>query len=162
MNIILSLNKLTNIKFQLCEIQNASRLKELNLIGLHLDCSKMNDYDFIYEMNNLEELTLTGSNVDINKLNNLNNLKYLNISHTKCTNDVLKIENLEELYIDNSSISNIEFTLELNKLKVLGLSTEQYENKEDLINKLESKINLKIITKVYLPLISSSIKASFI
>ena len=74
MNIILSLNKLTNIKFQLCEIQNASRLKELNLIGLHLDCSKMNDYDFIYEMNNLEELTLTGSNVDINKLNNLNNL----------------------------------------------------------------------------------------
>lgn len=144
MNIILSLNKLTNIKFQLCEIQNASRLKELNLIGLHLDCSKINDYDFIYEMNNLEELTLTGSNVDINKLNNLNNLKYLNISHTKCTNDVLKIENLEELYIDNSSISNIEFTLELNSLKVLGLSTEQYENKEDLINKLKSK-NIEIL-----------------
>ena len=144
MDIILSLNKLTNIKFQLCKIENASKLKELNLVGLHLDCSKMSDYNFIYEMNELKELTLTGVNVDINRLNELTNLKYLNISHTNCTDDVLNIGNLEELYIDNSNILNIEFTLKLNNLRVLGLSKEQYENKDELINKLKNK-NIEVL-----------------
>lgn len=145
LDIILSLKNLKDLKFQLCEIENVYRLKELNLIGLHMDCSEIYDFTFIYDMINLEALTLTGvSDLDISKLNKLTNLKYLNISHTKCSNDVLNIEKLEELYIDNSSIEDISFTLNLNNLKTLSLSKEQYENKKELINKLKSK-NIEIL-----------------
>lgn len=145
LNIILSLKNLKDLKFQLCEIENAHRLKELNLIGLHLDCSEIDDFSFIYEMGNLESLTLTGvSNLNIDKLNTLENLKYLNISHTNCSNGVLNIEKLEELYIDNSSIEDISFALNLNNLKTLSLSKEQYENKKELIDKLKSK-NIEIL-----------------
>ena len=139
LEIILSLNSLENIMFQLCEIEKISKIKELNLIGLHIDCSKIKEYDFVYEMINLQELTLTGVEVDINKLNNLTNLKYLNISHSNCTNDVLNIKKLEQLYIDNSNIIDISFTEELPNLKELSLSKEQYENKQDLINRLKQK-----------------------
>ena len=145
LDIILSLSNLKDLKFQLCDIENVDRLKELNLLGLHLDCCETEDYSFIYEMTNLEELTLTGEvDLDINKLNNLINLKYLNISHTICTNDVLNIEKLEELYIDSSSIQDISFALNLNNLRVLSLSKEQYENKKELIDKLKSR-NIEIL-----------------
>lgn len=145
LNIILSLKKLKDLKFQLCEIENPNLLKEIKLLGLHLDCSKIDDYSFVYEMTELESLTLTGlSNLDIDKLNKLINLKYLNISHTQCTDDVLNIESLEELYIDSSSIKDINFTLNLPNLKTLSLSKEQYENKKEIINKLKSK-NIEIL-----------------
>ena len=145
LDIILSLNNLKDLKFQLCDIENVDRLKGLNLKGLHLDCCEMEDFSFVYEMINLESLTLTGEvNIEINKLNNLINLKYLNISHTICTNDVLNIEKLEELYIDNSNINDISFALNLNNLKVLSLSKEQYENKKELINELKSR-NIEIL-----------------
>ena len=75
LNIILSLKKLKDLKFQLCQISNPNKLKELNLRGLHLDCSEIDEYTFIYDMTNLNELTLTGvSNLEIDKLNNLINL----------------------------------------------------------------------------------------
>ena len=145
LNIILSLKKLKDLKFQLCEIENPNLLKEIKLLGLHLDCSKIDDYSFVYEMTELESLTLTGlSNLDIDKLNKLIDLKYLNISHTQCTDDVLNIESLEELYIDSSSIKDINFTLNLPNLKTLSLSKEQYENKKEIINKLKSK-NIEIL-----------------
>ena len=145
LNIILSLKKLKDLKFQLCEIENPNLLKEIKLLGLHLDCSKIDDYSFVYEMTELESLTLTGlSNLDIDKLNKLINLKYLNISHTQCTDDVLNIESLKELYIDSSSIKDINFTLNLPNLKTLSLSKEQYENKKEIINKLKSK-NIEIL-----------------
>lgn len=145
LNIILSLKKLKDLKFQLCEIENPNLLKEIKLLGLHLDCSKIDDYSFVYEMTELESLTLTGlSNLDIDKLNKLINLKYLNISHTQCTDDMLNIESLEELYIDSSNIKDINFTLNLPNLKTLSLSKEQYENKKEIINKLKSK-NIEIL-----------------
>lgn len=143
-DIILSLKNLINLKFQLCEIENISKIKDLNLKGLHLDCSKIYNYDFIYNLTNLEELTLTGVEIDINKLNNLTNLKFLNISHSICTNDVLNIQKIEKLYIDNSNIKDIEFTKKLINLQELSLSKEQYENKEDLIAELKQK-NVEIL-----------------
>lgn len=139
LNIILSLNSLTNLRFQLCEIENISKIKDLNLTSLHLDCCKIKNYEFIYELINLQELTLTGVEIDINKLNNLTNLKYLNISHSTCTNDILDIQNLEHLYIDNSNIKDINFTENLANLKELSLSNEQYEDKKELIERLKQK-----------------------
>jgi Leucine-rich repeat (LRR) protein len=73
----------------------------------------------------------------------LTNLKYLNISHTKCTNDILNLENLKELYIDNSNIIDLNFVLELPKLEILSLSEEQYKDKKELIEKIKNK-NIEI------------------
>lgn len=141
---IIFLKKLKNLKFQLCTIDSINKLNQINLTGLHLDCCEMKDYSIIYEMTNLTELSLTGQeNIDINKINNLTNLKYLNISHTICTKDVLNLKNIEELYIDNTNIENIEFTLDMPKLIKLGLSDSQYNNKTEIINKLKQK-NIQI------------------
>ena len=47
LDIILSLNNLKDLKFQLCDIENVDRLKGLNLKGLHLDCCEMEDFSFV-------------------------------------------------------------------------------------------------------------------
>lgn len=144
LNILLSMNNLKSLSFQLCTFEVTNNMQKLKLKEFHLDSCKMNDYSFIFDMKNLERLTLSGvENLNILKLNEMVNLKYLNISHTNCSNDVLNILSLEELYIDNSNITNINFVLELPNLKVLSLSQEQYENKKELINKIKEK-NIEI------------------
>lgn len=143
-NIILSMNNLKSLSFQLCTFETTKNIEKLNIEELHLDTCKMTDYSFVFEMNKLERLTLTGvEDLNILKLNSLTHLKYLNISHTKCTNDVLNINGLEELFIDNSNILDLNFVLELPNLKVLSLSQEQYENKIEIINKIKEK-NIEI------------------
>lgn len=144
-DILLKLDNLKDIKFQLCTFKTIDNLNILKVKGFHLDCCKITDYSFIYEMLELNELTLTGlDNLNISKINKLTKLRYLNISHSKCINEPINIYNLEELYIDNSSIKDIFFTKELPNLKVLSLSKEQYEDKNDLINELKQK-NIEIL-----------------
>ena len=143
-NSILSMKNLSNLSFQLCTFETTNNLDKLNLKELHLDCCKMNDYSFVFGMQNLERLTLSGQeNLDILKVNTLVNLKYLNISHTKCSNDVLNLKSLEELFIDGSNIINLNFVFELPNLKVLSLSQEQYDGKEDIIEKIKNR-NIEI------------------
>lgn len=143
-NSILSMKNLSNLSFQLCTFETTDNLDKLNLKELHLDCCKMNDYSFVFSMQNLERLTLSGQeNLDILKFNTLTNLKYLNISHTKCSSDVLNIQSLEELFIDGSNITNLNFIFELPNLKELSLSQEQYEGKEDIIEKIKNR-NIQI------------------
>lgn len=143
-NSILSMKNLSNLSFQLCTFETTNNLDKLNLKELHLDCCKMNDYSFVFGMQTLERLTLSGQeNLDILKVNTLVNLKYLNISHTKCSNDVLNLKSLEELFIDGSNIINLNFVFELPNLKVLSLSQEQYDGKEDIIEKIKNR-NIEI------------------
>lgn len=143
-NSILSMKNLSNLSFQLCTFETTNNFDKLNLKELHLDCCKMNDYSFVFSMQNLERLTLSGQeNLDILKVNTLVNLKYLNISHTKCSNDVLNLKSLEELFIDGSNIINLNFVFELPNLKVLSLSQEQYDGKEDIIEKIKNR-NIEI------------------
>ena len=143
-NSILSMKNLSNLSFQLCTFETTNNLDKLNLKELHLDCCEMNDYSFVFGMQNLERLSLSGQeNLDILKINTLTNLKYLNISHTKCSSDVLNIQSLEELFIDGSNITNLNFIFELPNLKELSLSQEQYEGKEDIIEKIKNR-NIEI------------------
>ena len=143
-NSILSMKNLSNLSFQLCTFETTNNLDKLNLKELHLDCCKMSDYSFVFSMQTLERLTLSGQeNLDILKVNTLVNLKYLNISHTKCSNDVLNLKSLEELFIDGSNIINLNFVFELPNLKVLSLSQEQYDGKEDIIEKIKNR-NIEI------------------
>lgn len=143
-NSILSMKNLSNLSFQLCTFETTNNLDKLNLKELHLDCCKMNNCSFVFSMQNLERLTLSGQeNLDILKVNTLINLKYLNISHTKCSNNVLNLKSLEELFIDGSNIINLNFVFELPNLKVLSLSQEQYDGKEDIIEKLKNR-NIEI------------------
>lgn len=143
-NSILSMKNLSNLSFQLCTFETTNNLDKLNLKELHLDCCKMNDYSFVFSMQTLERLTLSGQeNLDILKVNTLVNLKYLNISHTKCSNDVLNLKSLEELFIDGSNIVNLNFVFELPNLKVLSLSQEQYDGKEEIIEKIKNR-NIEI------------------
>lgn len=140
LNIILSMNNLKDLSFQLCIFNTTENMNMLNLKELHLDCCNIEDYSFVFDMINLERLTLAGlKNLNIYELNKLINLKYLNISHTTCSNDVINITNLEELYIDSSSIRNIDFVLDLSNLKKLSLSKEQYDNKIDIIEKIKNR-----------------------
>ena len=143
-NSILSMKNLSNLSFQLCTFETTNNLYKLNLKELHLDCCKMNDYSFVFGMQTLERLTLSGQeNLDILKINTLTNLKYLNISRTKCSSDVLNIQSLEELFIDGSNITILNFIFELPNLKELSLSQEQYEGKEDIIEKIKNR-NIEI------------------
>ena len=103
------MKNLSNLSFQLCTFETTNNLDKLNLKELHLDCCKMNDYSFVFSMQNLERLTLSGQeNLDILKTNTLTNLQYLNISNN----------NIKVICIDNNYINTLSKYINTNIIKI--------------------------------------------
>lgn len=70
----------------------------------------------------------------------LNHLKYLQISYLNIVdNKDININTLEELYIDNTNISNFDFLNNLSNLKRVSIDKSQYNNNKELFNNLVRK-----------------------
>ena len=135
-NIMERLSKLDDITFDRCNFEEENNLTKLHLSGLSLINCFIDNCDFVYEMKDLKELSLIHLNVDTNKLNTLSNLTHLQLSYSSLSNEEIDINSLEELYIDNTNINKIDFTLKLPKLKILSINEEQYLNNKDLVKDL--------------------------
>ena len=81
-------------------------------------------------------------------INKLRLLKYLNVSYSDISNDraYLKLNDLEKLYINNTSISNFSYLTNLINLKLLSVDEKQYKNNLDVINKLKER-NVDILSE---------------
>ena len=135
---ILNLRNLSSICFENCEIENADLIAALDISLLELINCNLNNYNFINIMDKLCELTIINGNVSMERINKIKNLKYLQLSYSYINdNTILNNRNIEELYIDNTNISDLSFIKNLNKLKRLSIDNKQYLNNKDLIDSLK-------------------------
>ena len=92
-----------------------NNFKFLNKLSL-IDMKKV-DILFLKDLPNLSSLTLTNSKVERENMLSIFNL-------------------IEFLAIDNTDIKDVSFLNEMNKLKVLIIDSNLYENNKKLINSL--------------------------
>ena len=99
-------------------------------------------------MSDLVSLTVVNGEIDFDLINRLKLLKYLNVSYSDISNDraYLKLNDLEKLYINNTSISNFSYLINLINLKLLSVDEKQYKNNLDIINKLKER-NVDILSE---------------
>lgn len=146
--ILFNLKNLKSINFTRCEFENADLISSLNISNLDLVNCNINNYKFIYIMSDLVSLTVVNGEIDFDLINKLKLLKYLNVSYSDISNDraYLKLNDLEKLYINNTSISNFSYLINLINLKLLSVDEKQYENNLDVINKLKER-NVDILSE---------------
>ena len=146
--ILFNLKNLKSINFTRCEFENADLISSLNVSNLDLVDCNINNYKFIYIMSDLVSLTVVNGEIDFDLINRLKLLKYLNVSYSDISNDraYLKLNDLEKLYINNTSISNFSYLINLINLKLLSVDEKQYKNNLDIINKLKER-NVDILSE---------------
>lgn len=146
--ILFNLKNLKSINFTRCEFENADLISSLNVSNLDLVNCNINNYKFIYIMSDLVSLTVVNGEIDFDLINRLKLLKYLNVSYSDISNDraYLKLNDLEKLYINNTSISNFSYLINLINLKLLSVDEKQYKNNLDIINKLKKR-NVDILSE---------------
>ena len=146
--ILFNLKNLKSINFTRCEFENADLISSLNISNLDLVNCNINNYKFIYIMSDLVSLTVVNGEIDFDLINRLKLLKYLNVSYSDISNDraYLKLNDLEKLYINNTSISNFSYLINLINLKLLSVDEKQYKNNLDIINKLKKR-NVDILSE---------------
>ncbi len=138
--IFLRFVNLSEIVFENCEFENADLIASLRLKSLSLINCNINDYSFVYEFENLEELSIINGVIEIEKINKLKHLKYLQLSYSNIIdNNILNTNNVEEIYIDNTNISNFNFLNNLINLKKASIDVNQYNNNQELFNNLMKK-----------------------
>lgn len=142
-NILLNLNKLENLYFEKCEFENADLISSLNLKNLFLINCNINNHTFLCMFSDLEELSVINGNIEISKINKLKKLKYLRLSYSKIIdNDNLSLENIRELYLDNTNIIDLSFINNLPHLNKIVISLEQYKNNKQLLKGLKNKVQV--------------------
>lgn len=141
--ILLSLSKLDSISFEKCKFENINLIASLNLRSLSLIGCDIIDYSFINLLNHLHELSLVGGMIEINKINKLKDLEYLQLSYSDIIGDkiTINLNNLSELYIDNTNIMDLSFMENLHNLKKLSIDVTQYKNNMQLLSKF-SNVNI--------------------
>ena len=146
--ILFNLKNLKSINFTRCEFENADLISSLNISNLDLVNCNINNYKFIYIMSDLVSLTVVNGEIDFDLINRLKLLKYLNVSYSDISNDraYLKLNDLEKLYINNTSISNFSYLTNLINLKLLSVDEKQYKNNLDIINKFKKR-NVAILSE---------------
>ncbi len=140
---IIGLKKYERIAFIDCSFEDESLIKNIKTESLSFTNSKIDNYEFIYEMKDLKKLTVVNGQIDAYKLNALLNLEYLRVSHSLVTNiEKLFLENLKYLFIDNTNIENLSFVINFPNLKLLSISEEQRIDNIDILKSISSHIRI--------------------
>ena len=140
-NYLLNLEKLNNLYLDRCKFENADLIASLKLKSLSLINCEINNYLFVNLLTELEELTIINGEVDIDNINKLTKLNYLQLSYSNILGNelVIKLDNLKELYVDNTNIRNLTFTNDLLNLNRLSIDEFQYKYNIELIKQLRNR-----------------------
>ena len=140
-NYLLNLDKLNNLYLDRCKFENADLIASLKLKSLSLINCEINNYLFVNLLTELEELTIINGEVDIDNINKLTKLNYLQLSYSNILGNelVIKLDNLKELYVDNTNIRNLTFTNDLLNLNRLSIDEFQYKYNNQFIKQLRNR-----------------------
>ena len=140
-NYLLNLEKLNNLYLDRCKFENADLIASLKLKSFSLINCEINNYLFVNLLTELEELTIINGEVDIDNINKLTKLNYLQLSYSNILGNelVIKLDNLKELYVDNTNIRNLTFTNNLLNLNRLSIDEFQYKYNNEFIKQLRNR-----------------------
>ena len=140
-NYLLNLEKLNNLYLDRCKFENADLIASLKLKSLSLINCEINNYLFVNLLTELEELTIINGEVDIDNINKLTKLNYLQLSYSNILGNelIIKLDNLKELYVDNTNIRNLTFTNNLLNLNRLSIDEFQYKYNNEFIKQLRNR-----------------------
>ena len=140
-NYLLNLEKLNNLYLDRCKFENADLIASLKLKSLSLINCEINNYLFVNLLTELEELTIINGEVDIDNINKLTKLNYLQLSYSNILGNelIIKLDNLKELYVDNTNIRNLTFTNNLLNLNRLSIDEFQYKYNNQFIKQLRNR-----------------------
>ena len=140
-NYLLNLEKLNNLYLDRCKFENADLIASLKLKSLSLINCEINNYLFVNLLTELEELTIINGEVDIDNINKLTKLNYLQLSYSNILGNelVIKLDNLKELYVDNTNIRSLTFTNNLLNLNRLSIDEFQYKYNNQFIKQLRNR-----------------------
>lgn len=140
-NYLLNLEKLNDLYLDRCKFENADLIASLKLKSLSLINCEINNYLFVNLLIELEELTIINGEVDIDNINKLTKLNYLQLSYSNILGNelVIKLDNLKELYVDNTNIRNLAFTNNLLNLNRLSIDEFQYKYNNEFIKQLRNR-----------------------
>lgn len=140
-NYLLNLEKLNNLYLERCKFENADLIASLKLKCLSLINCEINNYLFVNLLTELEELTIINGEVDIDNINKLTKLNYLQLSYSNILGNelIIKLDNLKELYVDNTNIRNLTFTNNLLNLNRLSIDEFQYKYNNEFIKQLRNR-----------------------
>ena len=140
-NYLLNLEKLNNLYLDRCKFENADLIASLKLKSLSLINCEINNYLFVNLLTELEELTIINGEVDIDNINKLTKLNYLQLSYSNILGNelIIKLDNLKELYVDNTNIRNLTFTNDLLNLNRLSIDEFQYKYNNQFIKQLRNR-----------------------
>lgn len=140
---LIDFKQYNRVAFIDCTFENENLLKNIRTKSFSLTNNKIVNYNFVYEMNDLENLTIVGGKVDAYKINSLKNLEYLRLSHSNIINvEELFLDKLKYLFIDNTNIFDISFIKKLSKLELLSISEEQKLYNKEFINTIKNHIHI--------------------
>ncbi len=131
LNIIskLNLNRLILIN---CVIENLSLITNLELIELQIINCEFDDFEYINDFNLLENLTLQKlKEIDLQYLPIIKKIKKLDLADSYIKNEefIIFCNNLEELRISGTNLTDLSLLLPLN-LKRLIIDTNRCDNVE--------------------------------
>ena len=140
-NYLLNLEKLNNLYLDRCKFENADLIASLKLKSLSLINCEINNYLFVNLLTELEELTIINGEVNIDNINKLTKLNYLQLSYSNILGNelIIKLDNLKELYVDNTNIRNLTFTNDLLNLNRLSIDEFQYKYNNQFIKQLRNR-----------------------
>lgn len=145
------MSNLNSLSFDKCTFENINKITSLNLLELSIINCDIEDFSFVYDLNTLKSLSIINGNLSLSKINNLKDLTFLEISSSSVTDsEKLSLPLLEELYIDETNIKNLDIVIDLSNLKKIGLSREQYENNKSIIEVLQNK-NVELLNDGIVP-----------
>lgn len=131
------------IAFIKCTFKDYISIQNIKTKSLSFTNSKLNDYDFIYNMTFLEKLTIVGGNIDCSKINHLKKLQYLRLSHCHVDNIEKYIStNLKYLFIDNTNIKDISCIKNFTNLELLSISEDQELCNKELIKEISNHVKI--------------------
>ena len=140
---LIDFKQYNRVAFVECTFEDENLLKNIKTKSISLTNNKIANYNFVYDMNNLENLTIVGGSVDAYKINSLKNLKYLRLSHSNIINiKELHLDKLKYLFIDNTNILDISFIKKFSKLQLLSISEEQRLLNKEFISIIKNHIHI--------------------
>ena len=139
---IFVLPSIEEIKFEKVNFIYTEFISNLKVKNIGFINTNLNDFSFLKQMDYLEKIEIIGAKeIKISFFEKMKKLQQLDLGYCNVleTEKIIELSNLEGLYINDTNIKNIDFLLNFNLLKYVGLDEQQIDENAEIIKMIKEK-----------------------